>query len=282
LINGGYGVFGNRYFDYYDPKVAELITAFGRYTLTKMQDIAKEIGFEIIYGDTDSLFLNNPPSKESLFRFQKLCKERLDIDVEIKNTYSTLVLSAGKKHYIGYENGRLDIVGMEGKKSDRPEFVHDVFRQILNKIVVEQTDPIPTLRNAMSDLELGNIINPDKLKIYKRLGENPEDYKSKTSQCAVIGKSLGAKKGDLIGYFDADIRKTTDGKSWSTNPADIDIAKYKMKLWNTVKEVLEIAGYDIESLAQEFGLVQFHAKRKSKSKRKEGHGNAEPPSGVTG
>jgi DNA polymerase elongation subunit (family B) len=123
-----------------------------------MQSIAKDIGFDIIYGDTDSLFINNPSSEESLFQFQKLCKEQLDIDLEIKNTYSTPILSAGKKHYTGYENGRLDIVGMEGKKSDRPEFIHDVFRQILNKIVVEQTDPIPTLRKAMSDLESGNII----------------------------------------------------------------------------------------------------------------------------
>jgi DNA polymerase I len=36
LINGGYGVFGNHYFKYYDSRVAELTTAFGRYTLSKM------------------------------------------------------------------------------------------------------------------------------------------------------------------------------------------------------------------------------------------------------
>jgi DNA polymerase, archaea type len=41
LINGGYGVFGSRFFKYYDPRVAELITAYGRYTLTKMQEIAE-------------------------------------------------------------------------------------------------------------------------------------------------------------------------------------------------------------------------------------------------
>ena len=35
LINGGYGVFGSQYFKYYDPRVAELITAYGRYTLIK-------------------------------------------------------------------------------------------------------------------------------------------------------------------------------------------------------------------------------------------------------
>jgi DNA polymerase I len=40
LINGGYGVFGSQYFKYYDPRVAELITAYGRYTISKMKDIA--------------------------------------------------------------------------------------------------------------------------------------------------------------------------------------------------------------------------------------------------
>jgi DNA polymerase elongation subunit (family B) len=41
LINGGYGVFGSRFFKYYDPRVAEIITAYGRYTLTKMQESQK-------------------------------------------------------------------------------------------------------------------------------------------------------------------------------------------------------------------------------------------------
>ena len=45
LINGGYGVFGSQYFKYYDPRVAELITAYGRYTISKMKDIAKGYGF---------------------------------------------------------------------------------------------------------------------------------------------------------------------------------------------------------------------------------------------
>jgi DNA polymerase, archaea type len=135
LINGGYGVFGHTKFSYYNPMVAELITTYGRYTLTKMQEIARRLGFEITYGDTDSLFLNNPPSKESLSRFQILCKKQLDIELKIKNRYNTLILSAGKKHYIGYENGVIDIVGYEGKKSDRCEFVQNMFNHVITSVV---------------------------------------------------------------------------------------------------------------------------------------------------
>ena len=101
LINGAYGCFGFPAYAYYDPRVAELITAYGRQTLSKMQDTARDLGFEIIYGDTDSLFLHNAP-KESLSRFKDLCNRDLDIELEIKNTYFNFILSSGKKHYLGY------------------------------------------------------------------------------------------------------------------------------------------------------------------------------------
>ena len=58
LINGGYGLFGNKNFKYSDVRVAELITAYGRHTLSNMEKMAKSFGFEVVTGDTDSLFLH--------------------------------------------------------------------------------------------------------------------------------------------------------------------------------------------------------------------------------
>ena len=232
LINGGYGVFGSGDYSYYDPRVAELVTACGRYTLSKMQDIAaKDMDFDIVYGDTDSLFLNNP-SNEFLSKFQDLFNNQLDIELEIKNTYFNLILSEGKKHYIGYglnDKGEeaLDIVGYEGKKSDRPEFVNNVFLQLANDVAKDNIDPIPALRKAMSDLDSG-IVNPELLKCSIKLSENPEDYDSQNCRPSKIGKALGARKGELVGYFDSDIKKI--GKSWSTNPEDIDIPNVQAKV----------------------------------------------------
>ena len=101
LINGAYGRFGFPGYAYYDPRVAELITAYGRQTLSRMQDTARDLGFEIVYGDTDSLFLHNAP-KESLSKFMDLCNRELDIELDIKSTYFNFILSSGKKHYLGY------------------------------------------------------------------------------------------------------------------------------------------------------------------------------------
>ena len=61
-----------------------------------------------------------------------------------------------------------------------------------------------------------------------------------------------AKQGELVEYFDSNIKKS--GKSWSVNPRDIDVSKYKQTLWNTVEEVLEIVGYPVDDLAEKFGV----------------------------
>ena len=139
LINGGYGVFGSQFFKYYDPRVAELITAYGRNTISKMKDIAEYKGFEIIYGDTDSLLLyydNNKTGlgldiEENLSKFKEECRRQLGVEVEHAKTYNTAIISNKKKHYVrwtGIEGTEPDIVGMEGDKNDRPKWINSIFR----------------------------------------------------------------------------------------------------------------------------------------------------------
>ena len=148
LINGGYGVFGTCFFKYYDPRVAELITAYGRYTLTKMQEIAKAMGLNVVYGDTDSLFIdictdncdgcntenagsrtitqvNNNIITKQVSKFKEECNKHLEIEVEHSKTYKTAIISGRKKHYIGWTGipgAASDIVGMALEQSQRTLF----------------------------------------------------------------------------------------------------------------------------------------------------------------
>ncbi|MGC2570591.1 MAG: DNA polymerase domain-containing protein, partial [Candidatus Nitrosopolaris sp.] len=251
LINGGYGVFGSQYFKYYDPRVAELITAYGRYTISKMKDIAHNMGFEIVYGDTDSLFLNyvhNSDAVEVISKFKEECNKRLGVEVDHAKTYHTAIISEKKKHYIGWtgiEGTEPDIVGMEGDRNDKPRWINTVFRQIALDILVGN-DPITSLKKAFAELELGNV-NPELLKRSNRLSKNPEEYVNENDRKRKIGLAVGAKKGDVIEYFEADNNK----EGYSLNSQDISIKKYKIMLWKAIKDVLEIAGYDIARLERE-------------------------------
>ena len=225
LANGGYGCFGHPKFKYYNPYVAEFVTTFGRFTLSKMQIIAKRLGFEVLYGDSDSLFLNNPPSEKLLTKYMDTCVKQLRVEQETKKTYYKMLLSAGVKHYIGIgidNKGRevFDVVGFEGKKNDRCEFFQNVFTDIVNCIFKTNRNPVPKVTKAFSDLESGKI-KLNLLKISKRV--NQGTYQE-SSQIYQIAKAIGAQKGDLVEYFTAN--KKTTGKSWSLDSKHIDIAHY--------------------------------------------------------
>src|SRR4029079_13572759 len=109
-----------------------------------MQHIAKEVyGFDIIYGDTDSLFVTNVQYKEDIRKFVTECYILLGMDVEVADIYEKFLITK-KKHYIGISQDESKdpvIKGMEGIKSDRPVWINKIERQFANDIKYGK-DPI--------------------------------------------------------------------------------------------------------------------------------------------
>jgi hypothetical protein len=134
---------------------------------------------------------------------------------------------------------------MEGDKNDRPKWIKTTFRQITYNLLASN-DPIVDLKKAAADLELGNV-NPELLKRSIRLSKNPDEYENENDRKRKIGLAIGARKGDVIEYFETD--KNREG--YSLNPQDISIKKYKIMLWKAIKDILEIAGYDIATVKRE-------------------------------
>jgi DNA polymerase I len=100
LINSGYGVFGNEYFEYGDYRVADLIAGHGRFTLNKMKEIAESFGFKIIYGDTGSLFLQGG-DESKLELFINSCHDTLRVDVEVDKKFKRILFNGNRKEYCG-------------------------------------------------------------------------------------------------------------------------------------------------------------------------------------
>jgi len=248
LINGGYGLFGNPAFKYADIRAAELITAYGRHTLRQMIDIASNLGFTVVAGDTDSLFLDGNDSDASRIpRFITECKEKMGVDVEHSQTFVKAAIIK-KKHYFGVTTCReIKVVGMEGKKNDRPVWINRVFDQFLEDFKADR-DPIVNLKAAINGLESGKI-DPELLKIRVKLAKDPSDY-AVNNPNKKIGMLLGAKAGDVIWYFKTDDDGSDKKKKArvSTNPREIGVCKYKEMLLTTVKDALEILSYNAEQI----------------------------------
>ena len=114
------------------------MTAFARLKLLEMKKIANDqFQMNIIYGDTDSIFVSDTSNAEHdhnlpVAAFTAACKQDLGVDVDHQNTFVRSILIS-KKHYIGIQaDGKVIIKGMEGKKRDRPPFFNQVFGQLID------------------------------------------------------------------------------------------------------------------------------------------------------
>jgi DNA polymerase elongation subunit (family B) len=241
LINGCYGLFNTKFFEFADYRVAELTTAFGRRTLGYMEHIAEKVyGFDVIYGDTDSIFVTDVKSELDINKFLAECSILFeDTEIELVKVYKQFLL-LGKKHYIGIHQDDVtkapDIVGMEGKKSDRPPWINNLQREFVEDLKYNR-DPTLKLRNAYLDMEKGQVPH-ELLAISLTLSKDPSEYARGDFQ-NIIGKHLNAKEGDTIKYYKANC----SGKAHS-DPAFIDRSEYLRILQSIFEKQVECLGYN--------------------------------------
>ena len=72
-------------FDLYCPPVAEATVAMGREVITQTINKAKELGIQVLYGDTDSLFL------KERFPDDKLISEAAEYLIKAAKIYKKIV-----------------------------------------------------------------------------------------------------------------------------------------------------------------------------------------------
>ena len=124
LSNSVYGIMGMQYGRYYNVDVAESITLTGRWILNFARTTFEGMGYKVIYGDTDSIFVkSNDPLDIELCRekFHAAIKKELAetynvtesfIKLGFDKHYTTFMLFA-KKNYAGLMDNQ------EGKKIDK-------------------------------------------------------------------------------------------------------------------------------------------------------------------
>jgi len=232
-------LFGSEFFEFSDYRVAELTTAYGRQTLKHMQYVAREVyGFNIIYGDTDSIFVTDVGRENDIMKFIAECSILYDVDIEESRVFSKFLIIK-KKHYVGIhqdDNKEPEIKGMEGIKSDRPLWINKIEKQFANDIK-NGHNPTINIRREYKTME-SRSISLHELIIKITLKKDPSEY-SQNSLQRVVGTEIGAKQGDTICYYKSDI------SGGGTSRVDlISRRKYLEMLRTTVEDSLKIMGYD--------------------------------------
>ncbi|HJT85123.1 MAG TPA: DNA-directed DNA polymerase I [Nitrososphaeraceae archaeon] len=283
ILNASYGVMGAEIFPLYCLPVADATAAIGRITTTRTIEKCKEIGIEVIYGDTDSLFLKNP-SPDKVKSISEWAKKNLEIDLEIDKTYRYVVFSDLKKNYLGVlQDGTVDVKGLTGKKSHTPPFIRKAFYRILEilrevnseKDFEKAKEKIrDIIKRDANDLEAGKI-KPSELSFNVMVNKSPDRYGEKTNNSKVKsiidGKNIDyitykglpqhiraalllhqsgkkIKAGDIISYVKT---KNNDGVKpveLIKNINEIDTEKYIEAMESTFDQLLSALNFNFKSI----------------------------------
>jgi DNA polymerase I len=204
ITNATYGYAGWIGARWYMKPVAEAAAAWGRQTIQTAIKFAEDAGLEVVYGDTDSVFVTNEPEKISAVT--KKIKNKLGLDVDLEKVYVRILFTEAKKRYAGLlPDGRLDIVGLEVMRGDWAAVAKNVQEKVLEIILKDQSPQKATefVRNFIADLRRKSVPYRD-LVIWKTLTKPIGEYQVKASHVEAA-RMLGAKGwtldvGDKVGY----------------------------------------------------------------------------------
>jgi len=218
------------------PALAESITAYGRYALRESWSLAEKSGLRPLYGDTDSLFLDNP-TDEQVEQLIKAVKEKLRLDLAIDKVYSVCVLPRAMKAYFGIrKDGTPDVKGLTAIKSNSPPFIQKVFMDCVKELVnvknwtefEEAKENIKmVVKKAAGDLKSGKVPLKDleyTVRLHFDISEKPakEEVLHQPYQCAIQLIDLGRKveKGDKVSFIKVK-PFNYGGKTFTVKPAEL-------------------------------------------------------------
>ncbi len=271
ILNASYGVMGAEIFPLYCLPVAEATTAVGRYTILETIEKCKSVGIEVLYGDTDSLFLKGP-TKEQIQTVISWAKDHFGVDLDLDKEYRYVVLSTRKKNYLGVQkDGKVDVKGLTGKKSHTPPFIKTLFYEILEILSkVQTTQEFNESKEKISNMIAGYAkklktkqIPLSELAFNVMISKAPSEYVKTVPQHIRAAKLLEQireiKKGDIISYVKI-INKPGVKPVELARPDEIDSAKYMEFMESTFDQILSSMDIDFATLIgapKQTGLDQF-------------------------
>jgi DNA polymerase elongation subunit (family B) len=216
------------------PPLAESITGYGRWTLQTAWNMAEQQGLHPVYGDTDSLFLENA-AMDKVENLTKTVKQQLRLDLAVERRYSVCVLSAAKKAYFGIlPDGTPDLKGLTAIKSNAPGFIQNVFKNCVKELGTvknaqeyEQAKvKITTIvENSIKDLRNRKFALPDTIFSVKLYHDPREKLASKVLpqpyQCAkqLIDQGKNIRERDTVNFIKVK-PFTYKGREFTVKPAD--------------------------------------------------------------
>ena len=271
ILNASYGVMGAQIFPLYFLPAAEATTATGRHIILDTIEKCRELNVDVLYGDTDSLFVKNP-TEQQIQTIINQAKNDHGVELEVEKEYRYVVLSDRKKNYLGVtKNGKVDVKGLTGKKSHTPAFIKSLFYDLLDILAeVKTIDEFGKAKSKISSkiAECSRKIQAKEIPLSElafnvMLSKSLNEYTKTIPQHIRAAKQLESvreiKKGDRISYVKI-INKPGVRPVEMAKQSEIDSAKYMEFMQSTLDQITSSMNMDFDTIIgkpRQTGLDQF-------------------------
>jgi DNA polymerase II len=223
IMNSFFGILASPNSRYFDLKLGNSITTFGQEIIKLTMKKIEENGDKVIYGDTDSIFVQKKNEKNleefgirtsrEINKFyieyvMKNYKRKSFLELEFEKRYKSLLFPGlrkkeeergAKKRYAGLlENEELEIVGLEAIRGDWTEAARIFQKELLKKMFLEE-DIIPFIKDFIKKIKEGRL---DKELIYRKsIRKGLEEYTKTTPPHVKAARKLEKIESNLIEYY---------------------------------------------------------------------------------
>jgi DNA polymerase-2 len=270
LMNSFYGVLGTPACRFYNPALANSITGMGKEMLLWSKGWFEAAGFQVLYGDTDSLFvhsgMDDPEraaargpelsaalSKELAAYIEQRWQVTSKLELKFEKLYLKLFLPRARnstrgasKRYAGLRHGgsldTVEFVGMEVVRRDWTALAKQVQRELYQRLFTDQAVDV-YLADIVRRVRSGEL--DDQLVYRKNLRKDAEEYTATTPPHVAAARKSTQSNGRLVSYV-----ITTAGPEPVDNVENpLDREHYVVKQVQPVAEpVLETLGLEFEQV----------------------------------
>ncbi|MBI1972731.1 DNA polymerase II [Candidatus Woesearchaeota archaeon] len=281
MMNSIFGVMANPACRFYSLDLANAITSFGRFFIQQAAKKAEEWGYHVIYGDTDSCFidLQNKNYKEAVTLgieiaqrlnkyfseyVQKNYKKKSFLEVQFEKVFKKFFLphirkkeEGAKKRYAGLveKDGKEDLqfVGLETVRRDWTALAKKLQQELLDRVFHNQEITM-FIRKFVHDLKEGKY---DDLLVYRKgIRKGVEEYTKTTPPHIKAARKMGRSTTGIIEYV-----QTINGpEAVEAHTSPIDYDHYiKKQLQPIADSILVLLGKTFEDILKDHKQYSLEA-----------------------
>jgi len=266
LMNSFYGVLASSFYRFTNKEIGAAITAFGREAITSIIRDLETDGFEVVYSDTDSVFVRSPiASLEGAREFGERLAKRFThegVTFEFQSVFESFFSHGVKKRYVGrtvWPEENLVVRGYETRRTDAFDFQSEALLETFDLVLKGDTEA--ALRRARELVQsVRNHEVPVERLVVARTVRAESEYNESTRESLPflrVYKQLRSEGYDVIpgmrvSWIVTDSRKSpqeiepwVDGRPFTKEP---DWEYYADRVAQTLARVTEVFDWDATAL----------------------------------